>query len=80
MDESRNGFFTVDSFQGNQAEIIAVSLVRNNTRLSGDGLGFLVESPRMNVLLSHAERPTTRRRTAAAGSISYAPRSRYTTG
>lgn len=56
VDESRNGFFTVDSFQGNQAEIIAVSLVRNNTRLSGDGLGFLVESPRMNVLLSRAER------------------------
>jgi hypothetical protein len=52
---SRDGFFTVDSFQGNQAEIIAVSLVRNNTQLSGQGLGFLVEPTRMNVLLSRAE-------------------------
>jgi serine/threonine protein kinase len=52
---SRDGFFTVDSFQGNQAEIIAVSLVRNNTQLAGQGLGFLVEPTRMNVLLSRAE-------------------------
>jgi serine/threonine protein kinase len=55
-DPGRDGFFTVDSFQGNQADIIAVSLVRNNTRLPGNGLGFLVEAPRMNVLISRAER------------------------
>jgi hypothetical protein len=47
---------TVDSFQGNQAEVICVSLVRNNTLPPGEGLGFLAEGPRMNVLLSRAER------------------------
>lgn len=47
---------TVDSFQGNQADIIAVSLVRNNTLPVGEGLGFLDEAPRLNVLLSRAER------------------------
>ena len=47
---------TVDSFQGNQADIIAVSLVRNNTLPIGEGLGFLEEAPRINVLLSRAER------------------------
>ena len=47
---------TVDSFQGNQADIIAVSLVRNNTLPLGEGLGFLEEAPRINVLLSRAER------------------------
>ena len=47
---------TVDSFQGNQADIIAVSLVRNNTLPVGEGLGFLEEAPRINVLLSRAER------------------------
>jgi superfamily I DNA and/or RNA helicase len=43
---------TVDSFQGNQADVIVVSLVRNNDRLS---LGFLDEPSRLNVLLSRAE-------------------------
>jgi hypothetical protein len=43
----------VDSFQGNQADIIIVSLVRNNDRLA---LGFLEEPSRLNVLLSRAER------------------------
>jgi hypothetical protein len=47
---------TVDSFQGNQADIIAVSLVRNNAQPAGEGLGFLDEAPRINVLLSRAER------------------------
>ena len=47
---------TVDSFQGNQADIIAVSLVRNNHLPVGEGLGFLAEAPRINVLLSRAER------------------------
>lgn len=46
---------TVDSFQGNQADVICVSLVRNNTFPQGDGLGFVGEAPRMNVLLSRAE-------------------------
>ena len=47
---------TVDSFQGNQADIVVVSLVRCNRKPPGDGLGFLQEASRMNVLLSRAER------------------------
>ena len=47
---------TVDSFQGNQAGVIVVSLVRNNTSVPGSGLGFLEEASRVNVLLSRAER------------------------
>ena len=47
---------SVDSFQGNQAGVIVVSLVRNNTLPPGDGLGFLDEASRVNVLLSRAER------------------------
>jgi hypothetical protein len=48
--------YSVDSFQGNQAGVIIVSLVRNNTMPPGDGLGFLREAARINVLLSRAER------------------------
>lgn len=47
---------TVDSFQGNQADVIVVSLVRNNNEPVGRGLGFLDEASRINVLLSRAER------------------------
>jgi KaiC/GvpD/RAD55 family RecA-like ATPase len=47
---------SVDSFQGNQADVIAVSLVRNNQLPIGLGLGFLDEASRINVLLSRAER------------------------
>lgn len=47
--------YTVDAFQGNQADIVAVSLVRNNTKVKEEGLGFL-DRARMNVLLSRAER------------------------
>lgn len=47
---------TVDSFQGNQADIVMVSLVRQNHASPGSGLGFLKEAPRMNVLFSRAER------------------------
>jgi len=47
---------TVDSFQGNQADVVVVSLVRNNMAAPGSGLGFLRESRRMNVLFSRAER------------------------
>jgi hypothetical protein len=49
---------TVDSFQGNEADIIVVSLVRNNTLPAGSeaALGFLKMAPRLNVLLSRAER------------------------
>lgn len=47
---------TVDAFQGNQAEVVAVSLVRNNQRPKERGIGFLRDSSRLNVLLSRAER------------------------
>jgi hypothetical protein len=48
--------YTVDSFQGNQADVVIVSLTRNNERKSGAGLGFLNEPARINVLLSRAQR------------------------
>lgn len=47
---------TVDSFQGNQADIVCASLVRNNDRPPGEGLGFMKDRPRLNVLLSRAKR------------------------
>jgi len=47
---------TVDSFQGNQADLVVASLVRNNSRLERDGLGFLKEHRRINVQFSRAER------------------------
>lgn len=47
---------TVDSFQGDQADVVIVSLVRNNQRGAGLGLGFLQMAERMNVLFSRAER------------------------
>ena len=47
---------TVDSFQGNEADVVVVSLVRNNHHSSiRAALGFLTESRRMNVLLSRAK-------------------------
>lgn len=46
---------TVDSFQGNEADLVIVSLVRNNNHGSvGGALGFLSSPNRMNVLLSRA--------------------------
>jgi superfamily I DNA and/or RNA helicase len=45
---------TVDSFQGNEADLVIVSLVRNNDHTAGRALGFLRDRRRMNVLLSRA--------------------------
>ncbi len=56
MRESKGVAATVDSFQGNQADVVVVSLVRNNARPPGAGLGFLRDARRMNVLFSRAER------------------------
>lgn len=48
---------TVDAVQGRQAEVVVVSLVRNNS-IEGPhgGLGFLAEPERINVLMSRARR------------------------
>ncbi len=46
---------TVDSFQGNEADLVVVSLVRNNHHSKArNALGFLTDPRRMNVLLSRA--------------------------
>ncbi len=47
---------TVDSFQGGEADVVLVSLVRNNHHTSpARALGFLRDNRRMNVLLSRAK-------------------------
>lgn len=47
---------TVDSFQGDQADAVLISLVRNNEKATvKSALGFLQDSRRMNVLLSRAK-------------------------
>lgn len=47
---------TVDSFQGNQADVVIISMVRNNRIDAPKGLGFLIHPERLNVLMSRAER------------------------
>lgn len=46
---------TVDSFQGNEADLVIVSMVRNSPRTGARALGFLRDRRRMNVLLSRAK-------------------------
>jgi serine/threonine protein kinase len=46
---------TIDSFQGDEADIVVVSLVRNNERGYRKGLGILADARRMNVLFSRAK-------------------------
>jgi superfamily I DNA and/or RNA helicase len=46
---------TVDSFQGNEADVVVLSLVRNNRGGAlRSSLGFLADPRRMNVMLSRA--------------------------
>lgn len=45
---------TVDEFQGSEADVVVVSLVRNNGLVPWKSVGFLREANRMNVLLSRA--------------------------
>jgi hypothetical protein len=48
--------YTVDSFQGSEADVTIVSLVRNNDHSNvRSALGFLADFRRMNVLLSRAK-------------------------
>lgn len=47
---------TVDSFQGGEADLIILSLVRHNSYTPiSNALGFLIDARRMNVLLSRAK-------------------------
>lgn len=46
--------YTSDSFQGGEADVVAASLVRNNTLVGGRALGHMRSPQRMNVLLSRA--------------------------
>lgn len=46
---------TVDSFQGSEADVVVVSLVRNNDHVGRRALGILGDRRRMNVLLSRAK-------------------------
>jgi hypothetical protein len=47
---------TVDSFQGGEADVVVISLVRNNHHATPKrALGFLTDNRRMNVLLSRAK-------------------------
>jgi superfamily I DNA and/or RNA helicase len=41
---------TVDSFQGGEADLVIISLVRNNARYGSSALGFIRDPRRMNVL------------------------------
>lgn len=45
---------TVDGFQGGEADLVVVSLVRNNAKVGNSAVGFLRNRQRMNVLLSRA--------------------------
>jgi DNA polymerase alpha-associated DNA helicase A len=47
-------FFTSDSFQGGEADVVVASLTRNNVLVGSRALGFVKSPQRMNVLLSRA--------------------------
>lgn len=65
--DNKEYFHTVDSFQGNEADLVIISLVRNNSHGSvGSALGFLASPNRMNVLLSRA-----RHRLVVVGSLAF---------
>lgn len=46
---------TVDSFQGSEADVVILSLVRNSGRTGAGALGFLRDRRRMNVAFSRAK-------------------------
>jgi DNA polymerase alpha-associated DNA helicase A len=47
-------FYTSDSFQGGEADVVVASLVRNNALVGTRALGFIRNPQRMNVLFSRA--------------------------
>jgi superfamily I DNA and/or RNA helicase len=52
-----NRVHTVDEFQGKEADLILISLVRNNLHtIAGRRWGFLLDPPRLNVMFSRAKR------------------------
>ncbi len=53
----RNCCFTVDGFQGQEADLVIISLVRNNFNpIMKDAWGFVPESERLNVMFSRAKK------------------------
>jgi superfamily I DNA and/or RNA helicase len=53
----RKGVSTVDSFQGNEADLVVVSLVRNNPFGNPhNAWGFILSPERLNVMLSRGRR------------------------
>jgi serine/threonine protein kinase len=54
LQEGKRMGATVDEFQGSEADIVVVSLVRNNGLAPWKSVGFLKEANRLNVLLSRA--------------------------
>lgn len=55
--EASSAVWTIDSFQGRQADIVVVSLVRDTPRsdlLASKNIGHLVDAARVNVALSRA--------------------------
>jgi hypothetical protein len=47
---------TIDSFQGEEADVVVESLVRNNHKAPPGGAGHLADRARLNVMLSRAAR------------------------
>lgn len=54
--QAANRVATVHGFQGGEADVVVVSLVRNNARSVLGGVGFLSDRALLNVMLSRAKR------------------------
>lgn len=57
MPEMAKDVWTIDSFQGREADVVVLSLVRDTPRANGSplsSLGHLADAPRVNVALSRA--------------------------
>lgn len=60
LDSGKYRAYSVDSFQGDEADIVVVSLVRNKLKTQGvpmaSDIKFIAESDRLNVMFSRAKR------------------------